>query len=296
MIRKFARKLVDALPFKKELFGLLRLASPPETVFRHLYFKGPFEVRLGNTRFTMIHHGFQLENNVFWKGLAGWEPTSLRMWITLCREAGCILDVGANTGLFSLVAKTVNPSADVHSFEPVPRVFDRLKANIKVNQYDITPHRVGISNFTGKATIFDLPTDHVYSVTINKNLNLPGASVIPTEITVTTLDDFAAVHNLRKIDLIKLDVETHEPEVLEGARQTLRENHPAVLIEILNEEVAERVTELVKGIPYVYLLMDEESGPRLVEELRPHRHTNFLLCPKSSANELLQKYEKTKTY
>ena len=44
-------------------------------------------------------------------------------------------------------------------------------------------------------------------------------------------------HKITKIDLLKIDVETHEPEVLEGYTKYIHLHKPTMLIEILNDEL-----------------------------------------------------------
>src|SRR5436305_6739082 len=119
-----------ALPLKREVFSLVRkFASPPEKVYRHLHFEGPFTVHWGRNKFRMVHYGYQLENALFWEPKGGWERESLRIWSELCTQADCIVDIGANTGVFALLAKTINPKARVIAFEPVARVFQKLVKN-----------------------------------------------------------------------------------------------------------------------------------------------------------------------
>jgi tRNA1(Val) A37 N6-methylase TrmN6 len=42
----------------------------------------------------------------------------LALWIKLCRQSETILDVGANTGVYALVAGAVNKKAKIFAFEP----------------------------------------------------------------------------------------------------------------------------------------------------------------------------------
>ena len=71
----------------------------------------------------MRHYGFQLENEIFWSGLTnGWEKISTRLWIELSKNSKVIFDIGANTGIYSLVSKSINPTSQVFAFEPVKRV------------------------------------------------------------------------------------------------------------------------------------------------------------------------------
>lgn len=293
ILKKLARRALHAIPMKKKFFTLVRHFSPPEKLFRHLHFNDWFTVHAGHRSFVMYHYGYQLENQVFWKGLDGWERASMRLWMALSARSRIILDVGANTGLFSLVAKAVNPNAEIHSFEPVERVYRKLRRNIEANKFDVVPVQLGISNCTGNATIYDVPEDHVYSVTINKNLNAAGQSVIPTTIQVTTLDDYVRSRNLGAVNLMKIDVETHEPEVLEGALELIRNCHPSILVEVLTQEVADRLMVLFRDLNYVYFLVNELDGPRLTTIIAPHQHQNYLLYPGDPQDVIALWNEKT---
>lgn len=281
------KKIYSALPFKKQVFLLLRLFSLPEGVFKHLHFESLISVSIEKRAFKIYHYGYQLENELFWKGVdGGWEKVSMQIWIAMSIRSKFIIDIGANTGLFALVSKTVNPGSKVFAFEPVKRVFEKLQRNVEVNQFDVISVCKGISDFKGYATIYDLPTDHVYSVTINENTNPPDLTVIPTQVEVTTLDDYCEQVKLKQIDLLKIDVETHEPAVLRGALKILRKNRPAMIIEILNGDVASQVNEILKEFDYLYFSLDEKTGPSRVKKLSALHYGNYLVCKKDDAEFL----------
>ncbi|MBL7725350.1 MAG: FkbM family methyltransferase [Chitinophagaceae bacterium] len=288
-MKKFLKNLYNLVPFKKAMFHVLRAVwSPKESVFRHLKFKGVFTVPVGKTgKFKIKHYGYQVENEIFWKGLTnGWEKESIKIWMKLCEKSTVIFDIGANTGIYSLIAKCVNPASQVFAFEPVARVFEKLKANIELNKYDIISSDAAISDKDGTAMFYDLPTEHVYSVTINKNLNAPGIQTIETKVQTLTLDTFIRQHNISRIDLMKIDVETHEPEVLEGFSEYLLQYRPAMLIEILNDEVGRRVSDLVKGAGYYYFNIDEVGSIRQVDTISKSDYYNYLFCSKEVATDL----------
>ena len=52
------------------------------------------------------------------------------MFGRLVASVDVVLDVGASTGLFALVAAVTNPDAKVHAFEPVPETYDFMVENI----------------------------------------------------------------------------------------------------------------------------------------------------------------------
>lgn len=229
--------------------------------------------------FKIKHYGYQIENEIFWAGLTeGWEKESIKLWVQLCKTSDVIIDIGANTGVYSLIAKTINPKAKVYAFEPVTRVFEKLKENIALNDYDIVPIEKAVSNTEGTAVIYDTAAEHVYSVTVNKNLSSPEIKVTETIIETITLNSFIRQNNIEQIDLIKIDVETHEPEVLEGFSDYLFHFKPTILIEVLNDEVGEKVDKLVRGLGYLYFNIDENKTIRQVATITKSDYYNYLIC------------------
>jgi FkbM family methyltransferase len=288
-LKEVLRQLYSLVPLKKQLFMAMRLFwVPSERVYKHLYFRGPFRVRIDrNHSFYLRHYGYQIENEVFWAGLEGaWEKKSLALWIDLCRGAKVIFDIGANTGLYGLVARSVNPDARVYALEPVKRVCEKLRENNVLNDYDIVCIEKAASNSNGPAIIYDTKTDHVLSVTVGKNLN-PDAEVVPTTIETIRLETLIRDLQISRVDLIKVDVETHEPEVLEGFGAHLDEYRPAMLIEILSDEVGGKVEALVADKGYLYFNIDDRSGLVTQQQhIRKSDYYNYLLCNNATARKL----------
>ena len=288
-MKNLLKKIYTVIPFKKELFSILKIIwKPSHRYYKHLHFKGVFNIDIDKSRsFKIKHYGFELENEIFWQGLTnGWEKESLKLWVKLCEKSDIILDIGANTGIYSLVAKAVNPASKVFAFEPVHRVFTKLVENITLNNFDTIPIEKAISNSNGTAVIYDLDSEHVYSVTVNKDLSVSDLKTIETKIETVTLNSFIKEYNLNKIDLIKIDVETHEPEVLEGFNEYISVYKPTILIEILNDEVGEKVNKLVTGLDYLFFNINEDDGIRQVEKITQSDFLNYLLCNEKTAKEL----------
>lgn len=289
-MKQLLKNLYKKFPLKKEFFSLLKIFwMPSEGIYKHLHFKGVFKVRLNATRtFLLKHYGFQIENEIFWSGLEGGiEKTSIHLWIMLASRARVIIDVGANTGIYSLVAKTVNPQAQVYAFEPIKRVYEKLCENNELNNFNIACFEEALSNADGEATVFDTDAEHTYSVTVGKNLNPADTAVIPTVIKTIKLDTFVSAAEIKNIDLIKIDVETHEAEVIEGFGEYLEQFKPAILIEILNDEVGENVEKQVRNKGYLYFNINDKSGiVRRTDHIKKSDFFNYLLCNEETARHL----------
>ena len=289
-MKKTLKKIYYNVPMKKQLFSLLKhFYAPPEHIYKHLNFKGDFRVFTDEQHsFLLRHYGFILENEIFWDGLGGcYEKLSMELWITLSSQSEVVFDVGANTGVYSLVTKSLNRKAKVYAFEPVHRVFEKLLENNALNNYDIICIGEAVSDVTGTATIYDTPTEHTYAVTVGKNLNDPGVKVIPTSIKTVRLDEFMESSGIERLDLMKIDVETHEAEVLAGLGKYLKLYKPAILIEILNDEVGKDVEKVLAPHGYLYFNIDDEKGLlRQTDKITKSDNWNYILCSPEVAAKL----------
>lgn len=281
-LKRIAKRAYAALPFKQPVYTALRALLPvPEPVYRHLHFKGVFTVKVDErASFRIRHHGHMIENELFWRGLAGWEKTSLQVWVRLCRQARVIFDIGANTGVYALVAKAVAPQATIAAVEPVARVFARLQDNIALNGGGIRALQAAVSDHKGTAVLYDQGwADHVLSVSLNPEWNKQDPNLTAVEVPCLTVMDVLAELKQPTVDLLKIDVESYEPTVLRGFIDLLRRDRPTMLIEILNDAVAAEVAALVDGLGYAYYNIDDQVWPpRRTDRLSRSAHYNFLIC------------------
>ncbi|MBK9175760.1 MAG: FkbM family methyltransferase [Flavobacteriales bacterium] len=252
----------------------------------HLLFRGPFTIEAApGRRFRMVNHGHQLETLIFWTGLyALWEPKTMQAWAKACEGRRAIIDVGANTGLFALVAKCITPSAKVHCFEPLPRIRERLEANVALNGYDIQVHASALSVHAGKATLFQDIGDHGYLASLE-----PGyaGEAGTCEVAVERMDDVLEQAAITRVDLLKIDVERHEPAVLKGMGRYLVDR-PTIFIEVLNDAVARGIIDAIDGLGYSYFQVDEQEGMKrmpgitAMDEKGGHGY-NYILCTEAEA-------------
>ena len=285
-IKIFFKKIYEKIPLKKQLFTILRIFPLPHMIFKHLHFKSTIKIKVNNKiSFLMYHYGYQLENAIFWRGISGgWEKVSIDLWIKLSKISNVILDIGANTGVYALTSQALNPNAKVYAFEPVNRVFEKLKNNIIINKFPIKCLDSAVSDKDGNAVIYDEGGEHIYSVTVN--LNLSGTQAKEVKIKTLKLSSLIKKEKIKNIDLIKIDVETHEAEVLKGMDEYLNIYKPTLLIEILNDDVAKNVQYYLDGKGYLYFDIDEKSPPKLRKSLQKSSYYNYLICQPNIAKTL----------
>jgi len=262
--------------------------TPPEYIYKHLNFSGIINVDTGNgISFKMHNYGFLIENKIFWTGLEGsFEGESLRLWKIAAKMSSCIVDVGSNTGLYALTAKAVNTSSEVYAFEPVNRVFSKLVNNNKINNYNIHCINSALSSMDGNGFMYDSGDDHVYSAVVASSKTVNSNDKDQININLLKLDSFIEKSGICDIDLIKIDVEGHEPEVLIGFERYIEKFKPTIIVEILTDEAGRKVQELVEKYNYLYFDIDENSGAIQKSNITRSSSYNYILCHEKSASNL----------
>lgn len=270
------------LPFKKYLFYLIKFSnSLTIKLYKDLKFKGKFKVRLLNKSFLLNHFGGRIENETFWFGLfKSFEVDTGWLWVKLASKSKVVFDIGANTGIYSLVAKTVHSNSKIYAFEPSRNTFHKLVKNNIDNKFDINCFQIAFSNKNGEAIFYDSFNHNQTSASLSSEMmkNWKNFNSNEYKVKTQTIDDFIIENNITSIDLVKIDVEMHEPEVLEGFKKC-HLLKPIIFIEILNDQVAKRVNEFFNS-GFVFYHLEAENKVNKVEEIKmvPLKW-NYLICP-----------------
>jgi FkbM family methyltransferase len=165
----------------------------------------------------------------------------------LLKRGDTAIDVGANLGVYSYKLYKIGTRLEI--FEPNPTCLEILSTWVN-NKKNINLHSIALSNKDGNA-LLNIPIDKngvehdaSASITIQNFLNKRTH-----EILIKSLDFF----NFSEISFIKIDVEGHEKQVLEGAENTLKKFKPSLLIEIEQRhsiEPIQNVFNFLEGLGY----------------------------------------------
>lgn len=154
--------------------------------------------------------------------LRGYADWSVR-WNALAPlgNPGFILDVGGGAGAFALVCKQKWPQVQITILEPSPGMLPYLYQN--VGEMDsIYIHRVAASNVNESAFLTMPLGEHIGQDTLHGD----GSSGATVECQ--RLDDIIG----DPVDIMKVDVEGHEKQCLEGAMGILKRDHPDIIVEV----------------------------------------------------------------
>ena len=228
--------------------------------------------------------GDEIALRLYWRGTKEWETATLSLFSALVRQARVFVDVGAYTGIYSLIAGAENPRVQMVAFEPVPLVSEALSVNIELNGFTSRSRVVVAAAFSdeGERTIAvrgDQPTS-TSSLMWLDDPSLPDRQQVRT----CTVD---SVVSSQAVDVIKIDAEGAETEVLAGSTETIERMRPSIIVECLSRDALSRVHEFLRPRRYsVYHVSD--SGLRKVEEPADTVGvlTNFLAVPREDISGL----------
>lgn len=189
----------------------------------------------------------------------------LRALRPVVTDGSVCVDVGANIGLYSLGLSHLAPRGRVYAVEPSPGAFQWLRSNLDANGVtNVEATQGALSDRVGTIGFHDVPFFTAGSFTAEKGSYLEGEAVGSTlvEVPCTTLDTLVGSHGVDRVDVIKIDVEGAELSVLDGARRTLADHQPVVVMEFnsfgfsLHNNVLPQMalTRIQETFPHVFVI------------------------------------------
>jgi len=224
-----------------------------------------------------------------------YEPEIGRLLLRLLGPNSIALDVGANIGCHALTMSTAaDHSVKVYAFEPHPRVFARLAANIALNPaVKVEATNCALGAKAGEITLYAPAAAHPQSILSSVHAGVlrdkvPPGSIETFKVSVRTLDSFVRDLNIERLNLIKVDVEGHELQVLQGAAESLTRFQPRILFELSVENWHragydfDDIAEFFESLGY-RLFEVEHWSAFLFPLTAAKKYGNILAVPRSGA-------------
>jgi FkbM family methyltransferase len=153
------------------------------------------------------------------------EKSILKKLASLKQDNYCLFDVGANKGDFTklIIDYFNNDNVEVHSFEPSKATFELLSNNIHSKK--VILNNKGLGKEAGTFPFYtNFPGSGTASLT-KRDLDYLGVDFDYSEdVSIDTVDNYCLNKHIVEIDLLKLDVEGHELDVLQGSKGMLNNN------------------------------------------------------------------------
>lgn len=150
---------------------------------------------------------------------------------------GSFFDVGANSGLYALLAASASTQLSIHAFEPYPPAIDVIKKNIARNGLleRITLCQSALSDKSGRQSLYIPLQDHGLlesSASLNAGFKAEHSAV--ADVDTTTIDAYVSEPGSIRLGLLKIDVESTEHQVLAGGKHTISRDRPLIVLEVLH--------------------------------------------------------------
>ena len=162
-----------------------------------------------------------------------YEPIESSLFLSLMPEGGTVIDAGANVGFYTLMmANQVGPEGRVFAFEPVPRNFKALVANLELNR-PLSQVRAECLALWSREEVLELnlAKDH-----LNNCGGFSAGSVEGTSEKVrcqaVSLESYFQKESLARWDGLKIDIEGAELFAFKGMFELLKKYEPVILLEI----------------------------------------------------------------
>lgn len=224
MIKKILKRLILSLGLYP---GALRIYA----YIKNKYFtSSPLEKILKNYLWTSAS---VLRNQL----TAIYEPIQPFIFLAAIKKnkSQIIFDVGANIGLYSVLAASVSTVDKVIAFEAEQEAYKQLCNNIEINKMDdkAETHFVAVSDCVGEV-VFGIVgsmsgANGIAETSIHNQKSFNEHRII-SSITLDSLFDFS-----NKSLCLKIDVEGHESAVVQGTLKLLRNNKCFIQIELYKE-------------------------------------------------------------
>jgi FkbM family methyltransferase len=265
---------------------LLKLVRATESRILSRFLNGTAEKEINGIRFDF---DFELDHNIREMYVGNYEVEAVDCIKKLLKERDVFIDVGANIGYLSAVAAgCVGKEGEVHSFEPVPEYFQKLKEMADKNPaYKIRVNQCALADKPGAMRIA------VSKVNVGNNSMVLGLIDEKKQkdhisVSVCTLAQYIEQRKINRISMIKIDVEGFEFPVLKGLQPFFKTaaKRPPILCEIMPEAYPllgyslEQLADYMENWSYDSFSLKGNQGLIDIRDIKEFEGANVLFWPR----------------
>ncbi len=202
--RKTAKRIRNYLfcnvpVIQNTFFVLSRKGFIPKGVWVKVQPIGVFTLKVKNSIF--LYESYEndfLSRSLIWTNLQDWERTTINPFCEIAQKSRFFIDVGAYSGIYTLIACVANPHARVYAFEPNQNIFKNLDKNILLNKFEdrVKLFKEAVSDHAGHQN-FWVPYDDPTAAQLTNGLDNVSIRVKTVMLDKVILNG--------PVDLIKID-------------------------------------------------------------------------------------------
>ncbi len=185
---------------------------------------------------------------------------------------GLFVDVGANTGFYTLLAASASRDNHVVALEPMADILELLRRNLADNDLvdRVRLIRCAAGERNGEQDLYvPSPAHRLIETSASLLGSFKGEHSSTERVLVRTLDRILFRPSLigRRVTMIKIDVEGHEAAVIAGARWTVRRHRPIVFAEVLPHADFDALNRFLDLNRYVDVRLGPERAPEIASRV-----------------------------
>jgi len=253
-----------------------------------------YKKRLHNSFYMFLNPTEHIQQQLFWYGYYEKELSDLLK--KMLRTNDVFIDIGANIGYFSLLSAKILPSIKVFSFEPVKDLFQKMNENFSLNDSkNIVAISAAVGEMNEQRELYLSAPDNLGMSSFQQPENYSGKK---EKVEVIAFDDWFKTSGLKKISLIKLDIEGSELAALKGMRVVLEEQKPALVVEINPETLSQfglkplDIYNYLNQLNFDGFLISENSRLEHLNSIEIDQTINVLFIHKDKKNEYPELFNK----
>ena len=211
------------------------------------------------------------------------DDLALNLFTYLSESSSLVLDIGANSGLFSIFAAKANANSKIFAFDILLESIHIFYDNIYLNKIQdrIKINLLGIGSKGLIKTPFDKYSSELPTA-FSKNTKLKYKNVI--EVNFVTLDSFLMPNHINEKVLIKIDVEGTEIDIFENSHDSLEKIRPTIICEVLTiGSKIDQYDQILKKYNYDKYLICENNLIKKEKIIADNTYKDWLFIP-SEAN------------
>ncbi|MDF5711737.1 MAG: FkbM family methyltransferase [Nostoc sp. S4] len=160
-----------------------------------------------------------------------YDYNEMKFLLRYLRDGDSFIDIGANIGIYTLLAASKLSSGSIYSFEVLPKNYARLLENLRLNQLkQVKTYAIAVSDRVGTTALNIAEGDSMPFITATATNN---TITVPTD----TLDNLLDNQSLPSLTLAKMDIEGAELLAFKGGTLLLKQQCPHVWILEINNTV-----------------------------------------------------------
>ncbi len=198
------------------------------------------------------------------------------------KEDGCIFDIGANIGMSVLFFHQACPNSNIYAIEPSPSAFEVLLSNVRLHGINAKVFNCAISDkpgtavftsYLGNSALSGLYTDPekdketTKTYLLNEGVSTNDADSILTntfkknesECQIRTLSEIIYQEGIKRVDLLKIDVEKAEIHVLRGIDNEHWEIIEQIVMEIHSNDLLYEAKEILSSKGFQFSIEQDPS-------------------------------------